>query len=282
MTMLNRLRRGPSRTALNAGSPAGGAEWSVEALIELMDRIRTEATRLDGAEVDYEQAERHLRTARQRLYRGLRGFDPAALTARDQRFAFWINLYNILMLDAVLVHRVTRSVVGPSQGFLRFFEKSAYVVGGMRFSANDMEHGILRSNAGHPLSPRPQFPADDPRQSLVIKPLEPKIHFALNCASRSCPPIRVYTGQHLASQLSLATRSFLSAETRVMPAENRLETSAIFKWYRQDFEAAGGVVDFTIRHLDEADPRAAWLRGHAAQVTVRYRKYDWRLNRISA
>ena len=56
-----------------------------------------------------------------------------------------------------------------------------------------MEHGVLRANKGHPASGEPEFAASDPRHSVSLSVVDPRIHFALNCGARSCPPIRVYT-----------------------------------------------------------------------------------------
>ncbi len=101
-----------------------------------------------------------------------------------------------------------------------------------------------------------------PRRAHVLHPMDVRIYFVLHCASRSCPPIRVYEPARLAAQLELATRAFVDAETQVDPAARTLAVLVLFKWYRDDFAAAGGVVPFVSRHLDEADPRRVWLQEH--------------------
>ena len=137
----------------------------------------------------------------------LRGFDPASLSTRQEKMAFWINLYNALVLDAVIHLGVQRSVTEGRLGILAFFQQAAYIVGGHRVSADDIEHGILRSNKGHPYLPGAHFAQDDPRQKWVISPLDVRIHFALNCASRSCPPIQTYSADQLEPQLELAEKT---------------------------------------------------------------------------
>lgn len=136
----------------------------------------------------------------------LRAFDPSVLPDRNARLAFWINLYNALVLDAVIALGVQRSIMEKRAG-MTFLRQAAYIVGGQRMSCDDIEHGILRANRGHPFYPGRQFHSSDPRLKWVIEPFDARVHFALNCASRSCPPIRVYTPEKLDSQLDLATRS---------------------------------------------------------------------------
>jgi Protein of unknown function, DUF547 len=111
----------------------------------------------------------------------LRAFDPSTLTNGDARLVFWINLYNTLVLDGVIALGVQRSVMERHAG-ITFFRRAAYVVGGWRVSCDDIEHGILRANRGHPFYPGKQFTSSDPRLKWVIEPLDARIHFALNCA----------------------------------------------------------------------------------------------------
>jgi hypothetical protein len=112
-------------------------------------------------------------------------FDPAALATDSERLAFWINLYNALIVDAVITLGVKQSV----QAVKGFFWRAAYTIGGQRFSAHDIEHGILRANAAHPAIPGPHFASGDPRRRHSLVQLDPRVHFALVCGARSCPPI---------------------------------------------------------------------------------------------
>src|SRR5690606_36544813 len=112
-------------------------------------------------------------------------FDPKGLSSWEERAALWINIYNALTIDAVIAFGIRESVREvPRMGF---FRQAAYCIGGHIFSLDDIEHGILRGNRRHPAYPVPQFDEKDPRRYAIL-PFEPKIHFALTCASRSCPP----------------------------------------------------------------------------------------------
>jgi hypothetical protein len=206
----------------------------------------------------------------------LRTFDPSALLDRNTGLAFWINLYNTLVLDAVIALGVRRSVMEQRAG-LTFFRQAAYIVGSQRMSCDDIEHGILRANRGHPFYPGMQFQSSDPRLKWVIEPFDVRVHFALNCASRSCPPIRAYSQENLDSQLELATRSYLAADVQILPAENVLYLSSIFKWFAADFGGRDGIIDFILSHLpDEAGQ--TWLSKQRDRVALRYKPYDWTLN----
>ena len=68
--------------------------------------------------------------------------------------------------------------------------KYAYNVGGLLFTLDEIEHGVLRCNKGHPKDEKPMF-SDEARKSLSLSFLDPRIHFALNCGATSCPPIRL-------------------------------------------------------------------------------------------
>merc|ERR1719184_519606 len=72
---------------------------------------------------------------------------------------------------------------------------------------------------GHPATGKPEFEETDPRCKVSLTKLDPRLHFALNCGARSCPPIRIYTEERINSQLEMATESFLSQEVNVVAKE---------------------------------------------------------------
>ncbi len=204
----------------------------------------------------------------------LAAFDPGELLSREERTAFWINLYNALLIDAVIGYGVAESVRELSG----FFWRAAYRIGGERYSANDIEHGILRGNCGHPAIPGPHFGPTDPRRTHVIEPVDPRIHFALNCASRSCPPISIYDADRLDQQLDLAARSFVNrGGVQVDPESRRVSLSRIFFWYGRDFGGARGSLDFIVPYLDEGLAKT-FLGDSRDGLKVDYQAYDWTLN----
>lgn len=200
-------------------------------------------------------------------------FDPSVLQTRQERLAFWINLYNALIVDAVIAFRLKESV----QEDRGYFRRAAYVVGGQRYSADDVEHGILRGNRRHFHAGifLPQFAPSDPRLSLSLQPPDPRIHCALVCASRSCPPIAAYEPERIDEQLDLACATFVNGGG-VQIEEGRLCLSPIFRWYGRDFGGREGIREFALRYLEGARPRALLENGQR----LNFYRYDWSLNQI--
>lgn len=265
----------------NAGSGEREANAAVAGeLKQIVNAFKSAAMDMSGTHVDY----RSLRDSdAYRRFQAdytplLRSLDPARMAGRDERLAFWINLYNVLVIDAIIATNVRDSVTEGRLGLLSFFRKAAYDIGGQRMSCEDIEHGILRANRGHPYIPGPQFASADARIAWVVSPMDVRIHFALNCGSRSCPPIAVYAAADIDAQLALAARSFVHDDVLVDADGNRVYLSAIFKWHNRDFGGRSGVLAFVREHLPEEDDRRVWLDHHSDTVQLVYAAYDWVLN----
>jgi len=205
----------------------------------------------------------------------LKKFDLTSLKSREQRLAFWINIYNTMVIHGVIELSLQRSV----KEFPRFFDRLIYEIGGHRFSLNEIEHGILRGNRRHPYRLFRPFRRRDPRIVFAATPIDPRIHFALVCGARSCPPIGFYEAEQIDFQLQLAAASFVnSPQVRVLPGENTLSLSMIFKWYKSDFgEDKKGLIETVLQFLDEGEPKE-YLKQRRARIRVSYQPYDWSLN----
>ncbi|GMQ90169.1 MAG: hypothetical protein BMS9Abin10_0521 [Gammaproteobacteria bacterium] len=202
--------------------------------------------------------------------------DPCTLTTREERLAFWINLYNVIVIHAVIALGVKDSV----KEVRNFFRRVQYRVGDLLFTPNDIEHGILRSNRRPPNALFRMFSNSDERKQLVVEPLDPRIHFTLVCASASCPPIEVYTPENLDQELELAGETFLNAGGIAIDRQaQRVSLSRIFRWYRDDFgPSTAAVLRFIAPFLyNESDRK--YLSDNAEVLRVEYQEYDWRLNR---
>lgn len=248
-------------------------------LKQFLDMARLDAMDDQGYFVDYDRLKKSsiYDEYRQECSPRLRFFDPGLLASDEEKLAFWINLYNALVVDGVVSKGVTQSVGSNSLRLLAFFRQTAYNVGGKRMSCDDIEHGILRGNRGHPMVPGPQFISTDPRLEWVVDPAEVRIHFALNCAGRSCPPIQVYTADRLEEQLDLAARNFVDIDVHLDLEKRQLQLSAIFKWFKRDFGGRSGVLDFLIEHLPDGE-RKDWLTDNGEGANFHYKAYDWGLN----
>ncbi len=271
-------------TVLNVAAAGFVPQLGKDAAAELkraLDLVKNTAVDESGAQVDYgalkdSSAYQHFRNT---LSPGMASFDPTTLRSRGEQLAFWINLYNALVLDAVISLGIQRSVIEGKFGLLAFFRRAAYNVGGYRISLDEIENGILRGNRGHPYIPGKQFSSHDPRGNWIIWPPESRIHFALNCASRSCPPFQIYTADQIETQLDLATRNFIDANIWLNPAKQLLAVPSIFQWFKGDFDGRDGTISFIIEHLP-FDGRRAWLTKYKDIIRLRYRPYDWHLNAI--
>ncbi|MFQ5561914.1 MAG: DUF547 domain-containing protein, partial [Nitrospinota bacterium] len=123
-----------------------------------------------------------------------------------------------------------------------------------------------------------RFSESDPRKALVVTAVDPRIHFALVCASNSCPPITFYDAARLDDQLNVAARSFFNrGGIEIDKPSGVVGLSSIFKWYKPDF---GGTEE---KVLESITP---YLKGEYRgflktnkNLTVRYLSYDWNLNR---
>jgi hypothetical protein len=183
---------------------------------------------------------------------------PADVPARR---AFWINAYNVLTLHSVRDRGASIAAAWHRCAFAR------YHAAGRSFTLDDIEHGLLRSNARPPYRVKRPFGERDPRLMWAV-PLDGRVHFALNCGAVSCPPVRVYDGARLDEQLAVAETAFLSSETQIDDGARTITTSKLLDFYTDDF---GGV--------DAARERIEQACGRPAQSLAGYRlafsRYDW-------
>jgi len=209
------------------------------------------------------------------LTNGLRNFVLHRLIGRQQQLAFWVNLYNSIVVDGIVFKGIKQSV----QEAPDLFSRLKYMIGSHLFSADDIEHGILRGNARPWFHLLRQFGPKDPRKAWILKPVDPRIHFALVCGSRSCAPINYYDSNTIYDQLEAAARSFVnSSEVIVLPEEGKVLLSEVFRWYQSDFGGKRGVIDFL--HDCLADEYAQqFIQEQAESLRFEYIYYDWNLNR---
>src|SRR6185437_9759602 len=144
---------------------------------------------------------------------------PAAFAAEEDQLAYWLNAYNAFTLHAIMDEYPITSVWKTRDG--QFFQRRRHIAGGLAVSLDDIEHSILRSRFA-----------------------EPRIHFALNCGSNGCPPIRpsAFQADGLRETLRTATQQFLASEwnCRIAYDTRRIYVSRIFKMYAQDFAGTSG------------------------------------------
>jgi glutaredoxin-related protein len=190
----------------------------------------------------------------------------------DFRKAFWINLYNLIVLHAM----VKVGVPSNSLGRLAYFDQVGYNVGGKFFSLSDIEHGILRENMIAPYHVSKQLSSSDERLHFIL-PKDPRIHFALNCGAKSCPPIKTFTSIGIDEELSIVAEAFLEQDEncRVDLDTNTLHLSTIFKWYKVDFgDSPKNVADCIMPWLPD-EKQAKLQQLVARNFRIVYEHYDW-------
>lgn len=185
----------------------------------------------------------------------LQGTKVTAL-ARDEQFAFWINLYNALTIDVVLDHYPLKSIRDIRLGFSIFggpWGKSLVTVEGKDLSLDDVEHAILRK---------------------VWR--DPRVHYVVNCASLGCPNLmaKAFTGATLDAMLTRGARDYVNHARGVQVSGNKVRLSSIYSWYAKDFGPNQGAL---IAHLQQyASPE---LAAQLSTVdTISGYDYDWSLN----
>lgn len=177
----------------------------------------------------------------------------------NQRLAFWLNLYNALVISQVLkaypISSIRPQILGLPHwfAFFRFFSSSIYTFGSRHLSLNDIEHGILRS----------EFQ-------------DSRIHFALVCAAVGCPLLRneAYRPELVEAQLNQDAMQFINNPVKVRfdDGTQTLYCSKIFKWYRKDFLKKNiSIPAYINSYLEPKLPITD-------STLIRYLDYDWSLN----
>lgn len=178
--------------------------------------------------------------------------DPAALPTNLDRIAFWINAYNAFAIQGILDGYTPMTLWGR----YRYFIARKYRVGGKTVDLYGLERSIL------------------------IPLREPRIHFAIVCASRSCPRLQAwaYRGDVLHEQLESVTRAFINdpSRNRFDRAGKRAYLSKIFDWWGDDFAGqTGSVQRFVAQYVNDPELAEDLV---AAPYVVEYLEYDWSLN----
>lgn len=175
----------------------------------------------------------------------LRAIDSLDGWSADQQLALWINAYNAhtlqLIVDNLPVASI-RDIGWPLSPWKRKFIGPL----GASMTLDDIEHDTIRAHYA-----------------------EPRIHFALVCASQSCPALRseAYVADRLDDQLEQQARTFLRDRSKNQITPDQLRLSSIFKWYGADFDSVGGVRSFVASRVDGV-----------ADQPIEFLVYDWSLN----
>jgi hypothetical protein len=167
---------------------------------------------------------------------------PAKNWSKNDALAYWINAYNAYTIQLIIDNYPTTSITKLHSG--KPWDKAFINLAGKAYSLNDIENKIIRPTYN-----------------------EPRIHFALNCAAVSCPPLlnEAFEATTLEKQLAARTKSFINSSANTF-ASNSVTISKIFDWYKTDFS---NVITFLNKYTKTTI---------AANATINYAEYNWNLN----
>lgn len=216
------------------------------------------------------------------LSKHLSDLDVSRLSLAEKK-AFFINIYNTLVIHA-LVEGLLETFPGGSLSRLKLYATASYNIGGCILSLNDIENGILRGNrpSAAPFSALPFNDGMDMKyRELVLESCDPRIHFALNCGARSCPPIAVYNADTIDLSLDRVTKAFLTTDNIKVDVDKRtVELSMLFNWYAKDFgESKSDILLWIKGYADEnLSENIQKLLDATTDPTFTYFPYDWSVN----
>jgi len=168
---------------------------------------------------------------------------PSENWSKQEKLAYYINVYNANTIKLIIDNYPTKSI----KDIKNPWSKNRIKIGEEDFSLEDIEHKILR------------------------KMNEPRIHFAINCASASCPKLlnMAYTADNIETLLEKATKDFISDSDKNKISKENVQLSKIFDWYKKDFTKNGSLIDY-INHYSKVKIDS--------NAKIYYLDYDWNLN----
>ncbi len=187
------------------------------------------------------------------------------LKTDTQKLAFWVNIYNAYILE------ILRDDPDKYNDRRSFFKAEQIPIAGEMLSFEKIEHGIIRKSQwpyGLGLI-RKWFP-DKFERRLRVSERDFRIHFALNCGAKDCPPVAIYTPERLEEQFDKGTKKYLERTTTYEGSENLARVTSLFNWFRGDFGCKKGVrrilKDYGVVPRD------------AGRFQIEYKNYDWTLD----
>jgi hypothetical protein len=250
--------------ALFIPSAADAADFSYLNYEQLLEQYVKSGVAIDGihvSAVDYTALKRESLgpdSTYSRLLSDLTAFDPATLETREEKIAFWINVYNIAAIKTIVDHYPVDSIRSRKINWLGLpWNRAAITVGGKEYALGEIE------------------------SDLLIKGFRDlRVHFGINCASVSCVDLLAepYRATKLYHQLERQGRRFLANTKkgmRIERLEDKVYISQVFKFDKKHFEAyAGSIREFILPYVPEADQE--FLR--SGKYDIEYLDYDWNAN----
>ncbi len=182
----------------------------------------------------------------------------------DKRKSFWINVYNA-QVQLILTKNPQ---LFENRG--AFFSTPSITIAGRELSFDNIEHGIVRgSRAKLALGLLPKLFVSKYEKKLRVRQRDGRIHFALNCGAKSCPPVAIYEASRIDEQLDKSSNAYLNETSIYKADENKVYVTALFNWFRGDFGGFKGVKNDFLKKYNvipkESNPN------------ISFSDYDWTL-----
>jgi len=260
-------------TASRAGNAVPAEDYET-LLTSVLEQVVTD----DGL-VRYDLLRGPLGADFRRVLKAIETLDAATMTTHDARLAFWLNAYNVQMLQHIVETPSVQDIV--EDGYAEAFFKTPVLTAQIPMTLDELEHVLLRGEEGRAaLAP------------YQLDTLDPRIHVGLNCAAISCPRLRqrAFTAANVDAELDAAMRDFTGAPRHFRREDGTYVVSALLDWFATDFDRPGQPAgDYLLQYMPEDRPNYdAWqalLTGRTAATLkprddVRF-AYDWTVNRAN-
>lgn len=189
----------------------------------------------------------------------------AELDSKAEKLAFWINVYN------ANIQTILSENPDLYQDRRSFFGEPRVTVAGKELSFEDIEHGIIRGSESKLLMGYAgKIFVGDYEKKFRVDETDARIHFALNCGAKDCPPVYIYNPGTLDDDLEQLTRTYLAAHSNYDPEKDIVTTTPLFKWFRGDFQAYDGIDDFLVKY--------GVLSPENKNARQEFKDYDWTLS----
>lgn len=193
----------------------------------------------DGFKADRSQLNSYLKS--------LEANPPQSDWGKNETMAYWINAYNAFTVDLILRNYPLKSIMEINNG--KAWDLQFISIGGKKYSLNNIEHDILRKRYQ-----------------------DARIHFAVNCASVSCPKLNnsAFVAEGLDGQLENMAKHFVNNSSKNSISSGSVTISKLFDWYKEDFTRSGSVIDYLNKYSTTKINESA---------SVSFKEYNWNLNK---
>lgn len=208
---------------------------------------------------EFEEADKLIKT----MANGKEEILKSQLNTENKAKAFWINFYN------TYVQYLLKKDPGLFKDRSKFFKTEYITLANQKLSLDDIEHGIIRrSRNKYTMGYLGSFFVSNFEKNFRLETIDYRIHFALNCGAKSCPPVALYKPNDLEAQLDKSAGLYLKTFARYKPKENIAMAPVLCSWFNADFGGGKGVLAMMKKYKivpPEKDP------------DIDYLSYDWTL-----